>query len=57
MVPGARVAVVEPDAHALWAAQKVDRTIDGKDANSEDADGKAPDETASAAAGADLSYG
>ncbi|MFF2410456.1 LCP family protein [Streptomyces sp. NPDC058092] len=45
---GARVAIVEPDAHALWAALKVDRTIDGKDASSKNAGGKAPDETASA---------
>ncbi|MFI9562738.1 LCP family protein [Streptomyces rishiriensis] len=29
---GARVAIVEPDASALWAALKADRTIDGKDA-------------------------
>ncbi|WP_030598038.1 LCP family protein [Streptomyces fulvoviolaceus] len=30
---GSRVAVVEPDASALWAALKADRTIDGKDAS------------------------
>ncbi|MFE9725098.1 LCP family protein [Streptomyces sp. NPDC005794] len=29
---GARVAVVEPDAGALWAALKADRTLDGQDA-------------------------
>ncbi|MFJ2604075.1 LCP family protein [Streptomyces sp. NPDC087425] len=29
---GSRVAVVEPDADALWAALKADRTLDGKDA-------------------------
>lgn len=29
---GSRVAIVEPDASALWAALKADRTIDGKDA-------------------------
>ncbi|MER7790312.1 LCP family protein [Streptomyces sp. NPDC097640] len=30
---GERVAIVEPDADALWAALKADRTIDGKDAS------------------------
>ncbi|MFF3128785.1 LCP family protein [Streptomyces sp. NPDC057908] len=40
---GSRVAIVEPDADALWAALKSDRTIDGKDAS-----GKNGDETASA---------
>ncbi|WP_328885112.1 LCP family protein [Streptomyces sp. NBC_00316] len=30
---GARVAIVEPDADALWAALKADRTIDGQDAS------------------------
>ncbi|MGW3145388.1 LCP family protein [Streptomyces sp. NPDC001177] len=29
---GSRVAVVEPDASALWAALRADRTIDGKNA-------------------------
>ncbi|MFB7495095.1 LCP family protein [Streptomyces sp. NPDC056161] len=29
---GSRVAIVEPDASALWAALKDDRTLDGKDA-------------------------
>ncbi|MEU6394085.1 LCP family protein [Streptomyces sp. NPDC046939] len=29
---GSRVAIVEPDAGALWAALKSDRTLDGKDA-------------------------
>lgn len=29
---GARVAIVEPDADALWAALKADRTLDGQDA-------------------------
>lgn len=29
---GERVAIVEPDASALWGALKADRTIDGKDA-------------------------
>ncbi|MFB6944847.1 LCP family protein [Streptomyces sp. NPDC056237] len=28
---GARVAIVEPDADALWAALKADRTVDGHD--------------------------
>ncbi|MCX4851046.1 LCP family protein [Streptomyces sp. NBC_00893] len=30
---GARVAIVEPDADALWTALKADRTVDGKDAS------------------------
>ncbi|WP_392676494.1 LCP family protein [Streptomyces sp. LN785] len=30
---GSRVAIVEPDADALWAALKADRTIDGQDAS------------------------
>ncbi|MFB6673290.1 LCP family protein, partial [Streptomyces sp. NPDC056390] len=30
---GSRVAVVEPDADALWASLRDDRTIDGKDAS------------------------
>ncbi|WP_406503070.1 LCP family protein [Streptomyces sp. NBC_00212] len=29
---GARVAIVRPDAEALWAALKADRTLDGQDA-------------------------
>ncbi|MFE9572795.1 LCP family protein [Streptomyces sp. NPDC006692] len=29
---GARVAIVHPDAEALWAALKADRTLDGQDA-------------------------
>ncbi|MDX3854071.1 LCP family protein [Streptomyces sp. AK02-01A] len=37
---GSRVAVVEPDADALWAALKADRTIDGTDASGKkDAEG------------------
>ncbi|MEU6018079.1 LCP family protein [Streptomyces sp. NPDC047515] len=36
---GPRVALVEPDADALWAALKADRTVDGQDA-----DGKGPAE-------------
>lgn len=30
---GARVAIVHPDAEALWAVLKADRTLDGKDAS------------------------
>ncbi|MFE2374436.1 LCP family protein [Streptomyces sp. NPDC059398] len=30
---GARVAIVEPDANALWSDLRADRTIDGKDAS------------------------
>ncbi|MFF9351685.1 LCP family protein [Streptomyces sp. NPDC014734] len=30
---GARIAIVEPDADALWAALKADRTVDGQDAS------------------------
>ncbi|MFE6667301.1 LCP family protein [Streptomyces sp. NPDC057697] len=30
---GARVAIVEPDADALWASLKANRTVDGKDAS------------------------
>ncbi|MFZ3566974.1 LCP family protein [Streptomyces sp. BH097] len=39
---GDRVAVVHPDADALWAALKEDRTLDGKDASGKKAaaDGK-----------------
>ncbi|MFJ3705424.1 MULTISPECIES: LCP family protein [unclassified Streptomyces] len=39
---GARVAIVEPDAAALWAALKADRTLDGQDAGggSDAGDGK-----------------
>ncbi|WP_405722078.1 LCP family protein [Streptomyces sp. NBC_00046] len=35
---GARVAIVEPDADALWAALKADRTVDGKDASGKGSD-------------------
>ncbi|MFD9823214.1 LCP family protein [Streptomyces violascens] len=38
---GARVAIVHPDAEALWSALKADRTLDGQDA------GKHHDEQAS----------
>ncbi|MGA5701968.1 LCP family protein [Peterkaempfera bronchialis] len=34
---GARVAIVHPDADALWAAIRADRTLDGKDARGEGA--------------------
>ncbi|MEU0133322.1 LCP family protein [Streptomyces sp. NPDC006296] len=37
---GARVAIVEPDAGALWAALKADRTLDGQDAGSGGGDAK-----------------
>ncbi|MER7974590.1 LCP family protein [Streptomyces sp. NPDC096080] len=37
---GSRVAVVEPDADALWAALKADRTIDGQDASGGRSGGK-----------------
>ncbi|MFJ8314024.1 MULTISPECIES: LCP family protein [unclassified Streptomyces] len=40
---GARVAIVHPDAEALWVALKADRTLDGQDA------GKHHDDQASAA--------
>ncbi|MFF2963580.1 LCP family protein [Streptomyces sp. NPDC057963] len=45
---GARVAIVQPDTDALWAALKADRTIDGKDAS-----GKKGAATTSAAPSAD----
>ncbi|MEU8700041.1 LCP family protein [Streptomyces sp. NPDC048680] len=37
---GARVAIVEPDADALWAALKADRTLDGQDASGEKPSGR-----------------
>ncbi|MFG2218082.1 LCP family protein [Streptomyces sp. NPDC048685] len=40
---GARVAIVEPDADALWAALKADRTVDGKDASAKGS-GKSSDQ-------------
>ncbi|MFJ5175800.1 LCP family protein [Streptomyces griseoviridis] len=43
---GSRVAVVEPDADALWAALKADRTIDGKDASGKTSGGKGKGATA-----------
>ncbi|MFI5663066.1 LCP family protein [Streptomyces sp. NPDC051684] len=38
---GDRVAVVHPDADALWAALKEDRTLDGKDASGKKGSGSA----------------
>ncbi|MDR3084636.1 MAG: LCP family protein [Streptomyces sp.] len=35
---GNRVAIVQPDADALWAALKDDRTLDGKDAGDKNGD-------------------
>ncbi len=37
---GEHVAIVQPDADALWAALKADRTLDGKDASGKDASGR-----------------
>ncbi|MCX5388061.1 LCP family protein [Streptomyces sp. NBC_00083] len=37
---GARVAVVKPEADALFAALRADRTVDGQDAAAKDKDGK-----------------
>lgn len=51
---GSRVAVVEPDADALWAALKADRTIDGKDASGKKA-GKGAKETSGTEATASAS--
>ncbi len=39
---GNRVAVVQPDADALWASLRADRTIDGKDAGKGGARGGSP---------------
>ncbi|MGW1889198.1 LCP family protein [Streptomyces sp. NPDC002004] len=47
---GERVAVVQSEAQALWAALKADRTIDGKDASGKDAAG-APASAAPSATG------
>jgi LCP family protein required for cell wall assembly len=38
---GERVAIVQPDADALWAALKADRTIDGEDASGKNGDREA----------------
>lgn len=40
---GARVAIVEPEAHALWAALKADRTIDGHDASGKGKGSRSPE--------------
>ncbi|WP_328318556.1 LCP family protein [Streptomyces sp. NBC_00388] len=48
---GARVAMVEPDASALWSDLRADRTIDGKDASGKDKKGKGPSPTASGPTG------
>ncbi|MFD8145322.1 LCP family protein [Streptomyces sp. NPDC059708] len=39
---GARVALVEPDAGALWASLRADRTIDGQDASGRKTDAAPP---------------
>ncbi|MFJ6571186.1 LCP family protein [Streptomyces sp. NPDC091292] len=44
---GNRVAIVEPDASALWAALKADRTIDGTDASGKKKETKKPGTTKS----------
>ncbi|WSQ12520.1 LCP family protein [Streptomyces sp. NBC_01231] len=36
---GSRVAIVQPDADALWAALKADRTIDGRNAGAKQGEG------------------
>ncbi|MFF2650200.1 LCP family protein [Streptomyces sp. NPDC058045] len=48
---GSRVAVVEPDAGALWAALKKDRTLDGSDAGGKKHPTKKPAPTPSASTG------
>ncbi|MFD9794560.1 LCP family protein [Streptomyces sp. NPDC059070] len=40
---GARVAMVKPEAEALFAALRADRTVDGKDAGGKQSDGKSDD--------------
>ncbi|MFI9626323.1 LCP family protein [Streptomyces sp. NPDC052042] len=47
---GARVAIVHPDADALWAALRADRTLDGKDAGGERKGGTAASPSAGAGA-------
>ncbi|WP_250302383.1 MULTISPECIES: LCP family protein [unclassified Streptomyces] len=44
---GSRVAIVEPDADALWSTLREDRTLDGKDASGKNGD-KAPSPSPSA---------
>ncbi|MEV8319224.1 LCP family protein [Streptomyces sp. NPDC059900] len=45
---GSRVAVVEPDADALWAALKDDRTLDGADAGAKNGKGNKGDKDSKA---------
>ncbi|MDT7845397.1 LCP family protein [Streptomyces justiciae] len=51
---GSRVAIVEPDADALWAALKSDRTIDGKNATGKQ---KTPAASATPVSGAGIDVG
>ncbi|MFD4779097.1 LCP family protein [Streptomyces sp. NPDC058427] len=44
---GARVAIVEPDADALWASLKADRTLDGQNAAGKGGTGSKPSGAAS----------
>ncbi|MFG2562451.1 LCP family protein [Streptomyces sp. NPDC048496] len=53
---GARVAIVEPDAGALWAALKADRTLDGQDASGKNSK-KTADSSPSPSAGEPVSGG
>ncbi|MER7203653.1 transcriptional regulator [Streptomyces sp. CB01635] len=46
---GSRVAVVEPDADALWASLREDRTLDGKDASGKKGAGPSASPASSAA--------
>ncbi|MYW64306.1 LytR family transcriptional regulator [Streptomyces sp. SID8379] len=52
---GNRVAVVQPDADALWAALKDDRTLDGKNAGGKKAGRAAASASPPASAGAEVS--
>ncbi|MFF2848256.1 LCP family protein [Streptomyces sp. NPDC058001] len=51
---GSRVAIVEPDASALWAALKADRTIDGTDASGKKDKPSAPKSPSGPVSGADV---
>ncbi|UXY30642.1 LCP family protein [Streptomyces sp. HUAS TT20] len=51
---GSRVAVVEPDANALWAALKADRTIDGKNADGKKAPQPSPSPSAAPVSGSGI---
>ncbi|WP_416967740.1 LCP family protein [Streptomyces sp. 4F14] len=51
---GARVAIVEPDASALWSALKEDRTIDGQNAGGKKKATPAPTPTPVSGAGIDV---